>query len=148
MARAIPFLDYSLVVLTSIVFIHYIGSLASRSTPSVCLTGSPRPNVIYLFICLRHHPSDRVVYPNNGCWSSLDLESFQYNSDPIQHLDLPIQVRVPDDFKPFSEQFKFLIMFVSSPSPRHMAIIHFERLAFPDKLLEVLDDGVGFLGFT
>jgi len=31
---------------------------------------------------------------------------------------------------------------------RYIAIIHFERLALPDKLLKVLDDGIGFLGFT
>ena len=52
-ARVFPFLGFFHFVLTSlhsryvcsilIVFIHYIGSLASRSTPSVCLTSSPRP---------------------------------------------------------------------------------------------------------
>ena len=60
-ARTIPLLDFFLAVLTSlhsryicsilIVFIHYIGSLASCSTPSVCLTSSLRPNNI-LSICL------------------------------------------------------------------------------------------------
>ena len=53
-ACAISFLGFFLAILTSlhsryvcsilIVFIYYIGSLASRSTPSVCLTSSPRPN--------------------------------------------------------------------------------------------------------
>ena len=62
-------LDYSLVVLTSlhsryvysisIVFIHYIGSLVSRSTPSVCLTSSPRPNdnLIFCLFVVYHRAS-------------------------------------------------------------------------------------------
>ena len=43
-----------------IVSIHYIGSLASRSTPSVCLTSSPRPNdnlIFCLFVVIHHRAS-------------------------------------------------------------------------------------------
>ena len=67
-ARAIPLLGFFFAVLTSlhsryvcsilIAFIHYIGSLASCSTPFVCLTSSPRPNDI-LSICLSSSSSVR-----------------------------------------------------------------------------------------
>ena len=68
-ARTIPFLGFFLAFLTSlhsryicsilIVFIHCIGSLASHSTPSVCLTSSPRPNDIPS-ICLSSSSSIRL----------------------------------------------------------------------------------------
>jgi len=64
----LPLVIYILGTCFTFIFllVHYIASLDTCSTSSVCLSSSPRPNVILLFVCLCHHPLDHFAYPNNA----------------------------------------------------------------------------------
>ena len=86
-----PYLSPFYVCSISIVFLHHIGSLASRSTPSICLTSSPRSNdnlIFYLF-CRRSswkfemEVTDFRTSTNEMCCASCDTGNQFPSSSPF-----------------------------------------------------------------